>query len=112
MTARIIDGKAFAAKVRDRVASEAQRMRAEHGIVPGLATVLVGDDPASHLYVKNKNKTAESLGFHSVSSHLPADTDEEQVLAQVRALNEDRAVHGILVQMPLPKQVREAAVLD
>ena len=112
MTAKIIDGKAFAAKVRDRVSNEAQRMKTERGIVPGLATVLVGDDPASHVYVKNKNKMAESLGFHSVSFHLPASASEEQVLAQIRALNEDRSVHGILVQMPLPPQVREAVVLE
>jgi len=112
MTAKIIDGKAFAAKVRDRVSNEAQRMKTERGIVPGLATVLVGDDPASHVYVKNKNKMAESLGFHSVSFHLPASASEEQVLAQIRALNECRSVHGILVQMPLPPQVREAVVLE
>ena len=112
MTAKIIDGKAFAAKVRDRVSNEAQRMKTERGIVPGLATVLVGDDPASHVYVKNKNKMAESLGFHSVSFHLPASASEEQVLAQIRALNEDRSVHGILVQMPLPPQVPEAVVLE
>jgi methylenetetrahydrofolate dehydrogenase (NADP+)/methenyltetrahydrofolate cyclohydrolase len=72
----------------------------------------VGTDPASEVYVRNKNKTAEQLGFHSVSFHLPAEASEAEVLARVRALNEDPKVHGILVQMPLPKQVREAAVLD
>jgi methylenetetrahydrofolate dehydrogenase (NADP+)/methenyltetrahydrofolate cyclohydrolase len=87
-------------------------MKSEHGIAPGLATVLVGSDPASEVYVRNKNKTAQSLGYHSVSFHLPADASEAEVLAKVRELNDDKKVHGILVQMPLPKQVREAAVLD
>jgi methylenetetrahydrofolate dehydrogenase (NADP+)/methenyltetrahydrofolate cyclohydrolase len=112
MTARIIDGKAFAANLRERVAAEAQRLRAEHGLVPGLATVLVGEDPASEVYVRNKNRAAEALGYHSVSLHLPGNASEAEVLAQVRALNADAKVHGILVQMPLPQQVREAAVLD
>ena len=80
--------------------------------MPGLATVLVGNDPASEVYVRNKDKTAEAIGFNSVSLHLPANASEAEVLARVRALNDDKSVHGILVQMPLPKQVREAAVLD
>jgi methylenetetrahydrofolate dehydrogenase (NADP+)/methenyltetrahydrofolate cyclohydrolase len=112
MSARIIDGKAFAAGLRERVAAEAARLKAAHGLVPGLATVSVGEDPASEVYVRNKNKAAAALGFHSVSAHLPGDAGEAQVLDTVRALNADAAVHGILVQMPLPKQVREAAVLD
>jgi methylenetetrahydrofolate dehydrogenase (NADP+)/methenyltetrahydrofolate cyclohydrolase len=112
MTARIIDGKAVAAKVKEQIAAEAARLSREHGVVPGLATVLVGNDPASEVYVRNKNKTAEALGFHSVSFHLPADASEAEVLARVHALNDDPKVHGILVQMPLPKQVREEAVLD
>ncbi len=112
MTARLIDGKAFAAELRVRVAAETNRIRNEHGVIPGLATVLVGTDPASEVYVRNKNKTAESLGFNSVHFHLPADASETEVLERVRKLNDDATVHGILVQMPLPKQVREAAVLD
>jgi methylenetetrahydrofolate dehydrogenase (NADP+) / methenyltetrahydrofolate cyclohydrolase len=112
MTARIIDGKAFAANLRERVAAEAQRLRAQHGLVPGLATVLVGEDPASEVYVRNKNRAAEALGYYSVSFHLSGDASEAEVLARVRALNADPKVHGILVQMPLPPQVREAAVLD
>jgi len=87
-------------------------LKSAHGIVPGLATVLVGDDPASGVYVRNKNKTAEQLGFHSVHHHLPAAAGEADVLALVGALNADKAVHGILVQMPLPEQIREQAVLD
>jgi methylenetetrahydrofolate dehydrogenase (NADP+) / methenyltetrahydrofolate cyclohydrolase len=112
MSARIIDGKAFAAGLRARVQDEAARLKREHGVTPGLATVLVGADPASEVYVRNKNKTAEAIGFHSVSRHLPADAREAEVLSLVRDLNEDKSVHGILVQMPLPSQVREAAVLD
>jgi methylenetetrahydrofolate dehydrogenase (NADP+) / methenyltetrahydrofolate cyclohydrolase len=112
MAARIIDGKAVSARLKERVAAEAAVLAREHGIVPGLATVLVGNDPASKVYVRNKNKTAEALGFHSVSFHLPADATETDVLDRVRALNEDPRVHGILVQMPLPNQVREEAVLD
>jgi len=112
MTASIIDGKLHAAQLKARLGEETARLKAEHGLVPGLATVLVGDDPASEVYVRNKNKTAEGLGFKSVHYHLPATASEAEVLALVRALNDDASVHGILVQMPLPKQIREQAVLD
>jgi methylenetetrahydrofolate dehydrogenase (NADP+)/methenyltetrahydrofolate cyclohydrolase len=112
VTARIVDGKAVAARLKESVALEAARLAREHGVTPGLATVLVGHDPASEVYVRNKNRTAEQLGFHSASFHLPADASEADVLARVRAVNDDAKVHGILVQMPLPKQVREEAVLD
>ena len=112
MTATIIDGKKVAAALRSRVAAEAARLKSAHGLVPGLATVLVGNDPASEVYVRNKGKTAEKLGFKSLHFGLAADTPEAQVLARVRALNADKSVHGILVQMPLPSEVREEAVLD
>ncbi len=112
MTARIIDGKAAAAALRKKVATETAKLKTAHGLVPGLATVLVGNDPASEIYVRNKGKTAEKLGFKSVHASLPATASEAEVLAQVTALNADKSVHGILVQMPLPKQVRERAVLD
>lgn len=112
MSAKIIDGKAFAARLRTKVEEETKRVAREHNIVPGLATVLVGDDPASEIYVRNKGKMAQALGFHSVNFPMPADSTEQAVLAQVRALNDDNSIHGILVQMPLPKQIREAAVLD
>lgn len=112
MSATIIDGKAFAAKLRIRVADEAAKLKAAHGIVPGLATVLVGNDPASEIYVRNKGKVAEALGFKSLHYTLPANSGEAEVLARVAALNADKSVHGILVQMPLPKQVRESAVID
>ena len=112
MTASIIDGKVHAARLRVRLAEETARLKAEHGLVPGLATVLVGADPASEVYVRNKNKMAEALGFKSVHRHLQADASEAEVLALVAALNADTSVHGILVQLPLPKQIREQAVLD
>jgi methylenetetrahydrofolate dehydrogenase (NADP+)/methenyltetrahydrofolate cyclohydrolase len=112
MSASIIDGKLHAAALRARLAEEAARLKTGHGLVPGLATVLVGDDPASEVYVRNKNKTAEALGFNSVHRHLPASASEAEVIALVRALNADKSVHGILVQLPLPSQIREEAVLD
>jgi len=112
MTANIIDGKLHAAKLRARVAEEAARLKAAHGLVPGLATVLVGNDPASEVYVRNKGKTARELGFHALHIPLSAAASETEVLDCVRTLNADASVHGILVQMPLPPQVREAAVLD
>src|SRR5665213_2789759 len=112
MAATVIDGKAVAAVLRGRIAEEAARLKAEAGLVPGLATVLVGNNPASEVYVRSKGKTAEAIGFRSFHYALPEDASEAEVLARVKALNDDKAVHGILVQMPLPKQVREAAVLD
>jgi methylenetetrahydrofolate dehydrogenase (NADP+)/methenyltetrahydrofolate cyclohydrolase len=112
MSAKIIDGKAFAARLRAKIEAESARLKKEQGLVPGLATVLVGNDPASEVYIRNKNRTAEAIGFNSIHHHLPESTSEADVLSLVKSLNADRSVHGILVQMPLPKQVREAAVLD
>jgi len=112
MTATIIDGKAVAAKVRERIVAATAKLKAEHGIVPGLATVLVGNDPASEIYIRNKGKTAKAVGFNSFHDTLPAGASEAAVLAKVKGLNADKSVHGILVQMPLPKQVRDEAVLD
>ncbi|MDR3528403.1 MAG: bifunctional methylenetetrahydrofolate dehydrogenase/methenyltetrahydrofolate cyclohydrolase FolD [Rhizomicrobium sp.] len=112
MTASMIDGKLHAAALKAKIAVATAGLKAEHGLIPGLATVLVGEDPASEVYVRNKNKTAEALGFKSVHHHLPASASEAEVLALVEALNADASVHGILVQLPLPKQIREQAVLD
>ncbi len=112
MSTRIIDGKAFAARLRTQIEAETAALKNDHGVTPGLATVLVGNDPASEVYIRNKNKTAEAIGFKSVHHHLPESASEADVLSQVKSLNADKSVHGILVQMPLPKQVREAAVLD
>jgi len=112
MTATIIDGKASAARLREKIAATTAALKAAHGIVPGLATVLVGNDPASEVYVRNKRKTAEALGFNSVHVELPADVSQDTLVAKVKALSADKAVHGILVQLPLPKHLDENAVLD
>src|SRR3984885_9713433 len=112
MTAKIIDGKAFAAGLRARVAAETAKLVRDHGIVPGLAVVLVGDDPASDVYVRSKGKDARECGFNALEFRLPESTSEAEVLARVRALNADPSVHGILVQFPTPPQVRQEAVLD
>jgi methylenetetrahydrofolate dehydrogenase (NADP+)/methenyltetrahydrofolate cyclohydrolase len=112
MRATVIDGKASAAKLREKLIAAAAALKGAHGIVPGLATVLVGSDPASEIYIRNKGRTAEAIGFKSLHRTLPADAPEADVLAHVKTLNDDKSVHGILVQLPMPKQVREEAVLD
>ena len=112
MTGTVIDGKASAARLRDKIAAYTADLKAKHNLQPGLATVLVGKDPASEVYVRNKRKTAEALGFKSVHVELPADVAQEDLLAQVKALSADPSVHGILVQLPLPKHLNENAVLD
>ena len=103
MTAsRILDGKAVAATIRAEVAERVRALRAR-GVAPGLAVVLVGDDPASHVYVKNKDKAAAEAGFEVRTLRLPASTTQAELLARVEELNRDRGVHGILIQLPLPK---------
>lgn len=112
MSAVVIDGKASAARLREKIAARTAELKSVHGIVPGLATVLVGNDPASEVYVRNKRKTAEAIGFKSVHVELPATVSQDELLAQVKALGADPTVHGILVQLPLPGHLDEAAVLD
>lgn len=112
MSAKIIDGKAFAAGLRALIAHESARLKAEHGLVPGLAVVLVGDDPASDVYVRSKGNDARECGFHALEFRLPSDSREAEVLERVRALNGDPSVHGILVQFPVPRQIRQEAILD
>src|SRR5471030_475697 len=112
MTATIIDGKASAARLREKIAAYTAELIAKHGLQPGLATVLVGKDPASEVYVRNKRKTAEAIGFKSVHVELLADVSQDELLKHVRALSADKTVHGILVQLPLPGHLDEAAVLD
>ena len=109
---RIIDGKARAAALRARVAAAAARLRDGHGVVPGLAAVLVGDDPASQVYVRNKNRQTVEAGMNSLGRTLPAETSERALLDVVEELNGDPSVHGILVQLPLPDHVRASAVID
>jgi methylenetetrahydrofolate dehydrogenase (NADP+)/methenyltetrahydrofolate cyclohydrolase len=110
-TDNIIDGKAFAQGLRERVATEAAAIRDAHGLQAGLAVVLVGDDPASAVYVRNKGEQTREAGMQSFEHRLPADTPEADVLALVGKLNADDAVHGILVQLPLPDQIDEQKVL-
>jgi methylenetetrahydrofolate dehydrogenase (NADP+)/methenyltetrahydrofolate cyclohydrolase len=112
MTAKIISGKQIAEDMRAEMKVEIEELKAKHGIVPGLTVVLVGEDPASQVYVRNKKKSCEAIGINSVEHKLPADTSEENLLALVEKLNKDEAVHGILVQLPLPKQIDEHKVLN
>ena len=111
MNARIIDGKAVAADLRARIAAQVQRLKREHGIAPGLAVVLVGENPASAVYVRNKSKQTVEAGMQSFDHRLPETASEQDVLALVQRLNADGAVHGILVQLPLPRQIDSQKVL-
>ena len=107
----VLDGAAIADEVLARVAEETRALMA-HGLTPGLAVVLVGDNPASQIYVAGKGRAAKACGFHSIQHNLPADTPEAELLTLVHALNADPAVHGILVQLPLPKHIDSARVLE
>jgi methylenetetrahydrofolate dehydrogenase (NADP+)/methenyltetrahydrofolate cyclohydrolase len=109
--AAIIDFKGAALTLREEVAAEVARLKAEHGLTPGLAVVLVGADPASQIYVRSKGEQSREAGMHSVTHILPADTPQADVIALVRVLNADPAIHGVLVQMPLPKSINEQAVI-
>ena len=110
-TDKIIDGKAFAANLREIISAEVDRIKSSHELIPGLAVVLVGNDPASAVYVRNKGEQTREAGMNSYEHRLPADTSEEDVLALVENLNNDSTVHGILVQLPLPHQIDEQKVL-
>ena len=110
--AAIIDGKAFAAKLRATVGREVEALKTSSDFVPGLAVVLIGNDPASHVYVRNKGRATEEAGMNGQEFRMPDTASQEQVLAQVAALNADDAVDGILVQLPLPDQIDASAVLD
>ena len=112
MTAKILDGKALAEEIRGEVATGVAEMKQNHGAPPGLAAVLVGDDPASAIYVRNKRRACDEVGMVSDTIVLPADTTTEQVLKTVQQLNDDPRFHGILVQLPLPDQVDELAVIE
>ncbi|MDF2629050.1 MAG: methylenetetrahydrofolate dehydrogenase/methenyltetrahydrofolate cyclohydrolase [Symbiobacteriaceae bacterium] len=109
MAAQIIDGKAISQQVKDEVALEVAKLK-EQGVTPGLAVILVGEDPASNVYVTNKERTAKELGMHSVLHRLPADSSQADVEALVDQLNADPAIHGILVQSPLPKGLDEETI--
>jgi methylenetetrahydrofolate dehydrogenase (NADP+)/methenyltetrahydrofolate cyclohydrolase len=105
MTARIIDGKIIAAELRTRVAEEVARVGRDHGLTPGLAVVLVGNDPASEVYVRSKHKQTQAAGMASFEHRLPADVAQDELRALIAKLNRDATVHGILVQLPLPKSI-------
>ena len=112
MSAALIDGKSIAAEVRGEVGEGVAEMRAKHGVAPGLAVVLVGDDPASAVYVRNKQRAATEAGMLSAVERLAADTPQDDVLAILRRLNGDARYHGILVQLPLPDHIDEDAVIE
>jgi methylenetetrahydrofolate dehydrogenase (NADP+)/methenyltetrahydrofolate cyclohydrolase len=112
MSAQVIDGKAFAAKVRGQVADGVSKLKADHDLVPGLAVVLVGEDPASQVYVRSKGKMTTEVGMKSVEHRLDDDTSEADLLAIIKSLNEDPSIHGILVQLPLPKHLNEDLVIN
>jgi methylenetetrahydrofolate dehydrogenase (NADP+) / methenyltetrahydrofolate cyclohydrolase len=112
MSARIIDGKVISADLRARVAAEVTRIKTDHGITPGLAVVLVGADPASEVYVRSKHKQTQEAGMASFEHRLPADVPQAELLALIAKLNADPSVHGILVQLPLPKGLDSNAVID
>lgn len=111
-TPKILDGKATAKAMREQVTEGCARLKQERGIVPGLTVVLVGEDPASSIYVRNKQKAAEKAGMRSTIERLPAGATEQEVLETVRRLNTDPAVHGILVQLPLPNGIREQPIIE
>jgi 5,10-methylene-tetrahydrofolate dehydrogenase/methenyl tetrahydrofolate cyclohydrolase len=112
VTAKLIDGNAVAAQIYEEIQAEVAELKEKHDLIPGLATVLVGENPASQTYVRSKQKKCTKCGFNSVGEHLPADASQEEVEALVKRLNEDPTIHGILVQLPLPKHLDEEQVLS
>lgn len=112
MTAKIVSGTEVAKEIREELKTEIAELKEKHNIVPGLVTILVGEDPASQSYVAAKNKTAHAIGIHSEQVTLDADTPEEELLALVKKYNEDDSINGILVQLPLPKHIDEGKILN
>lgn len=108
---QIIDGKAISAAIREEIAKKVKTLKEARGITPGLAVIIVGDDPASRVYVRNKHRACEQVGFASFGYELPTETTEEELLALVDKLNRDERVHGILVQLPLPRHLDEEKIL-
>ncbi|WP_417430939.1 bifunctional methylenetetrahydrofolate dehydrogenase/methenyltetrahydrofolate cyclohydrolase FolD [Kiloniella sp.] len=111
-TATIIDGKKFSATLRGRIAEEVTRLKNDHGLIPGLAVVLVGEDPASQVYVRSKGKQTLEAGMNSYEHKMPVETTQEELLAKVEELNNDPAVHGILVQLPVPDHIDDHAIIN
>lgn len=111
MSARIISGTQIAAQIREEIKKETDRLRETRGVIPGLVTILVGQNPASVSYVTGKQRTAKELGFHSIQDNQPEDVSEQKVLSLIDRYNKDASIHGILVQLPLPKHIDETKVL-
>lgn len=109
--AKIIDGKAISASIREEITEEVKAFEAQNGFVPGLAVIIVGENPASKVYVRNKKKACEQVGFYSEVIEMPEETTEEELLSVIRRLNSESKIHGILVQLPLPKHINEESVL-
>ncbi len=112
MPARIIDGNRIAGEVKQSVKREAEKLKSEKGIVPGLGFILVGEHAASQVYVRMKGKACEEVGFYSVTEKMPEDTSESAILKKIEEWNDDPRIHGILVQLPLPKHINEQAVVE
>ncbi len=112
MSAFIIDGKTISEQIKKEVRIGAEALQRDHGVTPGLAFILVGDNPASQVYVRNKGKTCAELGYYSVTETLPADTTEETLLHLIAQFNRDRRIHGLLVQLPLPSHLHEQKVIE
>jgi len=112
MSAKVIDGKEVAAEVVETVKSATAQLKTDTGVVPGIAVVIVGEDPASQVYVRSKGKRATECGFHSVTHTMPEETSEADLLAMVQSLNDDKDIDGILVQLPLPKHIDEGKVIQ
>ena len=112
MSAKIINGTEIAAQIRDELRNEVATLKEKHGVVPGLVTILVGENPASVSYVTAKQKSSHELGFYSVQDNQPADVSEENLLKLIKGYNQDPKIHGILVQLPLPKHIDEKKVLN
>ena len=111
MPAQILDGKSLAQEIREEIKKEVIELKEKHGLVPGLVTILVGENPASVSYVTAKQRTAHELGFYSVQENLPENVSEDELLKLIDKYNRDEKIHGILVQLPLPKHINERKVL-
>lgn len=109
---KIIDGKLISSRIKDEVKEETKKLLFEHNIIPGLAFIIVGENPASKVYVKNKGKACEEIGFNSVTKTLPETTSENELLRIINEFNSDKSIHGILVQLPLPKHINEQKVIE
>lgn len=112
MSARIIDGKAIAAEIRQEIKAAVEHLRTEHGVVPGLAAVIVGDNPASQVYVRNKRKACQEVGIYSEEHRLSASTSEEELIGLLKQINERKNIHGILLQSPVPPPLKEEEMFE